>query len=139
MRGALRVMLGVVSLVSLFALPSPPPAAAGSLECASRWLNRTEQTICGDPQLMRASEQLARRLDGFASRLNFGQYLGLRHWHALRARQRGLCAADRDCIAADLRAQSRFLDRLQRCVSGNLARRACLREMLASDQESSRR
>jgi uncharacterized protein len=128
-------MFGLFGLVSLWALP----AAAGSLECGSRWLNRTEQTICGDPQLMRASEQLARRLDAFASRLNFGQYLGLRHWHAVQARQRSLCAADRDCIAAGFRAQGRFLERLRSCISGNLARRACLREMLAGDQESSRR
>jgi hypothetical protein len=88
---------------------------------------------------MRINEQLARRLDGFATRLNFGQYLGLRHWHAVQVRQRGLCAAGRDCIAAGFRAQGRFLDRLERCVAGSLARRACLREMLARDQEGSRR
>lgn len=122
------------------ALLGSPPASAGSLDCASRWLNRTEQTICGDPQLLRMDEQLTRRLASFAPRLNFGQYLGLRHWHAAQARQRGLCAAERDCIAASFRTQGRFLDRLQRCIAGgSLARRACLREVLAGDQESSRR
>ena len=133
-------MLGLVGLAQLGGLLGAPPASAGRFDCASRWLNRTEQTICGDPQLMRMDDQLALRLDGFASRLNFGQYLGLRHWHAAQARQRGQCVADRECIAASFRAQGRFLDRLQRCVSASLARRACLREvLLASEKESSRR
>jgi uncharacterized protein len=132
-------MLGVVGLAQLGALLGAPPAAAARFDCASRWLTRTEQAICGDQQLLRMDEQLARKLDSFASRLNFGQYLGLRHWHAVQARQRGQCVADRDCIAASFRAQGRFLDRLQRCVSASLARRACLREILAGDQESSRR
>ncbi len=132
-----RATLGLVGLVLpgalLAALWSGPPAAAGGLDCASRWLSRTELTICGDSQLARIDEQLARRLDGFAARLSFGQYLGLRHWHAAQARQRSQCAADRDCISASLRAQGRFLDRLQRCISGNLARRTCLRDTVASE------
>jgi uncharacterized protein len=140
MRGAQRAVLGVVGLALPGALLEAPPASAGSFDCASRWLNRTEQAICGDPQLVRMDEQLTRRLDGFASRLNFGQYLGLRHWHAVQARQRSLCATDRDCIIASFRTQGRFLDRLQRCVAGgSLARRACLREVLAGEHESSRR
>jgi len=121
------------------ALLGSPPAAVGGLDCASRWLNRTEQTICGEQQLMRTEEQLQRRLGSLAARLNFGQYLGLRHWHAVQARHRGLCAADRDCIAASFRTQGRSLDRFQRCVGGTLPRRACLREMLGSEQDSSRR
>ncbi|HXE88201.1 MAG TPA: hypothetical protein VN524_15540 [Hyphomicrobiaceae bacterium] len=132
-------MLGLVGPALLAALAGAAPPAAASLDCASRWLNRAEQVICGDPQLMRAEQQLTQRLSSFASRLNFGQYLGLRHWHAVRARQRSLCAADRECIAASLRAQGRSLDRLQRCVGGSLTRRACLREMLAAEQDSSRR
>jgi len=133
-------MLGFFSPALLgAALLGTPAAAAGSLDCASRWLNRTEQTICSDPQLMRIDEQLGRRLNSFAARLSFGQYLGLRHWHAVQSRQRGVCAADRDCIAASFRTQSRSLDRLQRCVGGSLTRRACLREMIASEHESSRR
>jgi uncharacterized protein len=132
-------MLGLVGLAQLGVLLAAPSASAGRFDCASRWLSRTEQTVCGDSQLMRLDEQLAHRLDGFASRLNFGQYLGLRHWHAAQARQRSQCLADRDCIAASFRAQGRFLDRLQRCVSASLARRACLREVLAAEQNSSRR
>jgi uncharacterized protein len=132
-------MLGLFrpTLLGAALLGSSP--AAGGLDCASRWLNRAEQTICGDPQLMRIEEQLQRRLGSLAARMSFGQYLGLRHWHAQQARQRGLCGADRDCIAASFRTQSRSLDRLQRCVGGTLTRRACLREMLASEQDSSRR
>jgi uncharacterized protein len=133
-------MLGLV-VFGLLGLTGPgaPPAAAGRSDCASQWLTRTEQTICGDPQLLRLDDQLARRLGGFAARLNFGQYLGLRHWHAVQKRQRSQCAADRDCIVASFRAQGRFLDRLQRCVSAGLARRACLRDMMRSELESSRR
>jgi uncharacterized protein len=135
MRGAWRARLGLVGLILLVT----PPASAQRLDCASPWLERTEQTICDDPQLTRMHDQLARRLGGFSARLNFGQYLGVRHWHAMQARQRALCGADRDCIVASFRAQGRFLDRLQRCASAGLARRACLREMLAAEQESSRR
>jgi uncharacterized protein len=132
-------MLGLLPLALLGMASLGAPQAHAGLDCASRWLNRTELIICSDPQLMRIEELLQRRLSGFAPRLNFGQYLGLRHWHAIQARQRALCAADRDCIAASFRAQSRSLDRLQRCVGGTLTRRACLRDMLASEQESSRR
>jgi uncharacterized protein len=132
-------MLGIVGLALPGVLLGAPPASAESFDCTSRWLSRTEETICSNPLLMRMDEQLARRLGSFASRLNFGQYLGLRHWQAVQARQRSQCSADRDCIVARFRMQERFLDRLQRCVAGNQARRACLREVLASDRESSRR
>ena len=135
MRGASRSMLGVVGL----ALLGAPSAAAGGLDCGSRWLNTAEVLICDDPQLLRMEEQLARRRNGFAQRLNFGQYLGLRHWHAAWARQRGLCEADRDCILASYRSQSRFLDRLQRCVAARLAQRTCLRELVVGERESVRR
>jgi len=136
-------MLGLVGPTLLGMLlggvAAPSQAAAGSLDCGSRWLNRAEQTICADPQLMRVETQLSQRLNSFATRLNFGQYLGLRHWHAMQTRQRSLCAADRDCIAASFRTQSRSLDRLQRCIGSSLTRRACLREMIAGEQESQRR
>jgi uncharacterized protein len=132
-------LLGALLVAFLGALLQAPQASAGSFDCASHWLNRTEATICGNPQLMRMDEQLARRLGSFALRLNFGQYLGLRHWQAVQARQRSQCSTDRDCIVARFRMQDRFLDRLQRCVAGSQARRACLREVLAGDHESSRR
>jgi uncharacterized protein len=128
----------VLSLLGL-ALLAAPAAPAASLDCSSRWLDRTELTICDDPQLARMEEQLARRLDGFALRLNFGQYLGLRHWHALWARQRGACAAERDCIAAGYRAQGLFLDRFQKCISASLARRACLRDLLGGERATMQR
>jgi uncharacterized protein len=114
-------------------------AAAGGLDCGSRWLNRAELLVCDDPQLSRTEEHLARRLDGFAQRLNFGQYLGLRHWQAMWARQRGQCEADRECILGSYRAQSRLLDRLQRCVAGRLAQRTCLRDLVTSERKSVRR
>jgi len=128
----------VLSLLGLVLLGARA-ASAGGLDCTSRWLDRTEFAICEDPQLARMEEQLARRLDSFAPRLNFGQYLGLRHWHAVWARQRSACIAERDCIAASLRAQGRFLDKFQKCIGASLARRACLRDLVASDRETMRR
>jgi uncharacterized protein len=126
MRAARRIVLTLLGLSSLGA----PAPWAGGLDCNSRWLDRTELAICDDPKLSRLEEQLSRRLDGFATRLNFGQYLGLRHWHATWARQRASCAAGRDCIAASYRAQGRFLDRFQKCINASLARRACLRDLI---------
>jgi uncharacterized protein len=115
-----------------------PAAMAASFDCNSRWLSQTEKAICDDKQLSRIDDQLARRLSGFARRLNFGQYLGLRHWHAASARRRDLCRADRACILASYRAQARFLDRLQRCVEASAWRRACLRDLLG-ERETRRR
>jgi uncharacterized protein len=112
---------------------------AASFDCSARPLTQAEITICSDPQLSRMEEQLTRRLNSLATRLNLGQYLGLRHWAAVWAKERGECESDRDCIAASLRAQGRFLDRFQRCLTGSLARRGCLRDMLAGEQESMRR
>jgi uncharacterized protein len=134
MRAARRIVLTLLGLLSLGA----PAARAGGLDCNSRWLDRTELAICDDPKLSRLEEQLSRRLDSFATRLNFGQYLGLRHWHATWRRQRGSCAVDRDCIAAGYRAQGRFLDRFQKCINASLARRACLRDLLGGERETMR-
>src|SRR5262245_49200489 len=140
MRGAAQTVLGVLGLALLGLVALGVPAATGaSLDCHARWLSRTEQTICNDPPLLRLEEQMSRRLDGIAPRLNLGQYLGLRHWHATWRKQRNDCATDRECITASFRAQSRFLDKFQRCLSASLSRRACLRDMLAGEQESMRR
>jgi uncharacterized protein len=134
MRAARRTVLTLLGLISLGA----PAALAGGLDCTSRWLDPTQLAICDSPQLSRLEEQLARRLENFATRLNFGQYLGLRHWHAMSARQRATCAADRGCIAASYRAQGRFLDRFQKCINSSLARRACLRDLLVGERETMR-
>lgn len=135
MPGATRIGLALLGVAALWT----PAATAASFDCTSRWLNRTEMTICDDPQLSRADDQLARRLRGFAQRLNFGQYLGLRYWHAAAARQRGLCRADRACILATYRSQARFLDQLQSCVDVSLSRRACLRDLLSGERATMRR
>ena len=117
-----------------------PEALAASFDCNSRWLSRTEITICDDVQLSRMDDRLARRLTALARRLNFGQYLGLRHWRAASARQRNRCRTDRACIVASYRAQERFLDQLQHCVDASLSRRSCLRELTArGDRETMRR
>jgi uncharacterized protein len=135
MGGSARILFGVIVLASLGA----PVASGASFDCRARPLTLTQSAICDDAQLSRMDEHLARRIDGLATRLNFGQYLGLRHWQAEWALQRGECDSDRDCIAANLRAQARLLDRLQRCVASSIARRGCLRDMIAGEQESMRR
>jgi uncharacterized protein len=116
-----------------------PPAGAASFDCSSRWLTPTERAICDDAQLSQMDDRLVRRLGGFAQRLNLGQYLGLRHWHATAARQRNQCRLDRACIVGSYRAQGRFLDRLQACVEGSLTRRACLRDLVSGDRATVRR
>jgi uncharacterized protein len=117
-----------------------PAAMAASFDCRSGWLSRTQITICDDVQLSRMDDRLARRLASLAKRLNFGQYLGVRHWHATSARLRDRCRTDRVCIVASYRAQERFLDRLQNCVEASLSRRTCLRELVGGeDRETMRR
>jgi uncharacterized protein len=117
-----------------------PAAMAASFDCNSRWLTRTEITICDDVHLSRMDDRLARRLSAVARRLNFGQYLGLRHWHAGAARRRSQCGTDRACIIASFRVQERFLDQLQSCIDTSLSRRTCLRELVGGgDRETMRR
>ena len=137
MRGAARrrTRQTAAGLVGLALLGAP---AASALDCEGRWLTPAEIVICTDPQLLRMEQQLSRRIKGSAGRLSFGQYLGLRHWQAVRANDRNACQDDRECIAANLRAQARFLDRLQRCVTSSPARRACLYNLLVEDRASLR-
>jgi len=118
---------------------APTAASAASFDCEARGLSRTEITICDDAQLSRIDEQMSRRVAGFARRLNYGQYLGLRHWQAMTARQRDVCGTDRSCIATHYRAQARFLERLQQCLDTSLARRGCLRNTLNHEREAVRR
>jgi uncharacterized protein len=120
-------------LLGLAAFGAP---AAWGLDCDGPLLSRAELVICADPQLLSMEKKISRRVKGNAARLSFGQYLGLRHWQASQARERDVCRADRGCIAASLRAQSRFLDRLQRCTATGLGRRRCLRNLLADERAS---
>ena len=138
MRGATRkgAKRAAAGLLGLDLLGAP---AAWCLDCSGHWLSRSEAAICDDPRLLRMEEQVVRRIKANAERLSFGQYLGLLHWHAQQAGERTACAADRRCIVASLRAQMRFLDRLQRCVSTSLGRRACLRNLLADERRRARR
>jgi len=113
------------------------PAVA--LDCAARWLDETEIAICRDPQLSRSDDQITRRITGFARRISFGQYLSLRHWHALWSEERSHCNLERACIAASYRVQVRFLDRLQQCLDVSQQRRACFRGTLTVEREALRR
>jgi len=134
MREAVRA---VVAALAISAILASPPASAASFNCNAGGLSRAEIVICTEPQLSRTEELLARRINTVARRLNYGQYLGLRHWQAESALQRNLCGPDRSCISAHLRAQSRFLDRFQQCLESRLARRGCLREALSLEREMS--
>jgi uncharacterized protein len=129
----------LLGLVALSAPSATPAAIAASFDCRSRWLSRAQITICDDVQLSRMDDRLARRLGAFARRLNFGQYLGLRHWHAGSTRQRNQCGTDRACIVASFRVQERFLDRLQYCVEASLSRRMCLRELVGGGERETMR
>jgi uncharacterized protein len=133
---ALRLLLGLLGAALIGA---PSPASAASFDCDARGLSQTEVAICEDAQLSRLDDQMARRLGGFARRLNYGQYLGLRHWRAVMAQQRNVCGDDRTCIAGHYRAQARFLERLQQCLETSLSRRGCLRNTLSNEREAVRR
>lgn len=136
MRTAAKAAAGVLGIALAWGVSA---AWAASFDCNVRGLSPAENTICGDPQLSRTDELLARKADVVARRMNYGQYLGLRHWQAAAARQRDLCGADRACITAHYRAHRRLLDRLQQCLETQFARRACLRGALAGDRETMRR
>src|SRR5262245_57465738 len=105
MRITAQLAAGLVPVALAWAAPG---ALAASFDCRGLGLSRTEIAICADQQLTRIDEQMGRRVDGFARRMNFGQYLGLRHWQSAAARQRDVCDVDRTCIAAHYRAQGRF-------------------------------
>ena len=112
---------------------------AASFDCNARKLSESETAICQDAQLSRTDDQIARRIAGLSRRLNFGQYLGLRHWQSGWAQTRDDCGADRLCLGASYRAQGRFLDRLQQCLDLAPQRRGCLRNTLNIELEAVRR
>lgn len=135
MRKTLAAGLG---LASALVWPAED-AGAASFECDGRRRSLTETTICRDAQLSRTDAQLARRLGALSRQLSFGQYLGLRHWHGAWVQDRNRCGADRVCLAAAYRTQTRFLDRLQQCLDTSPRRRTCLRTTLSGDIEARRR
>jgi uncharacterized protein len=114
-------------------------APAAGLDCNSHRLRPGEAAICHDTQLARAEDRIDRRIRGLGRRLSFGQYLGIRHWQADWAEQRGHCGPDRTCLAGTYKAQLRFLDRLQQCLDTSSVRRACLRNTLNVEREAQRR
>jgi|GEM_PF-2048988 len=136
-----RRELGIVAAAALglVGLCAPGAAQAPSFDCSARGLSRAEIAICQDAQLSRLDERLGRRLASLGRRLNFGQYLGLRHWHSGWGERRADCAGDRGCLAATYRAQGRFLDRLQQCLDTGVRRRGCLRATLGIEHETVRR
>lgn len=137
MKNAMLARLAACLALTLLWGPGIHPAA--SFDCSSRRLGETEIAICQDGQLSRAEDQISGRLAGFSRRLSFGQYLGVRHWHAGWAQERSRCGAERGCLAASYRAQIRFLDRLQQCLDTSSQRRVCLRNTLNVEREAQRR
>lgn len=124
----------LVGALALLCIPTLGTAA--SFNCSVRGLSPAEMAICGNPQLSRVDEQMARRVDGFAHRLNYGQYLGLRFWQSSQVRSRERCGADIVCLGTAYRAQMRFLDRLQQCLETSAQRRACLRTTLSAGHDA---
>jgi len=127
MRGGWRAGLAVAAAVL-----QGGDAWAASFDCDARGLSASQAAICRDPQLSRADEQMARRLEGFVNRLNYGQYVGLRFWQSAQRRYRQGCGADVVCLSASYRMQMRFLDRLQLCLEISAQRRTCLRSTLSA-------
>ncbi len=137
MRKRVQTGFAVCLGLALACVQGAEPAAA--LDCATRWLGETETAICQDATLSRTEDQVARRIGGLSRRLSYGQYLGLRHWHALWGEERGRCSLDRSCLTTSYRAQLRFLDRLQQCLDTSQQRRACFRNTLNVEREALRR
>ena len=135
----MKVESGFAACFGFALICAAGPAPAAALDCAARWLGDTEIAICRDPQLSRSEEQISRRIGGFARRVSFGQYLSLRHWHALWSEERARCSLERACMAASYRAQTRVLDRLQQCLDVNQQRRQCFRSTLTVEREALRR
>ena len=134
-----RVQAGIAACLGLALACALAARPAAALDCGARWLGQTEVAICQDAQLSRTEEQVVRRVASLARRLSFGQYLGLRHWHALWGEERGRCSLDRTCLTASYRGQIRFLDRLQQCLDTSQQRRICFRNTLNVEREALRR
>jgi uncharacterized protein len=133
-----RFTRGLAGLVALGLAAAPLAASAGSFDCSARRLEAAERAICVDSHLFRTDEHLLRRLSGFTHRLTFGQYLGLRYWHARWSDERIGCQDDRSCIAATYRTQNRLLDGLELCLDSSARRRSCLQATLG-EREARRR
>jgi len=134
-----KVQGGIAVCLGLAFASAAGGAPAVALDCAARWLGETEIAICRDPQLSRSEDQIMRRIGGLARRISFGQYLSLRHWHALWGEERARCSLGRACIASSYRMQGRFLDRLQQCLDVSQQRRGCFRTILTVEREALRR
>jgi len=137
MRKRLQAGLAAGLGLALAGVLSTGPASA--VDCRSRWLDETETAICQDANLSRTEDQVVRRIGGLSRRLSYGQYLGMRHWHALWGEERGRCSLDRGCLTTTYRTQLRFLDRLQQCLDTTQQRRACFRNTLNVEREALRR
>ena len=135
-KAAMATGTGLAMAAMLWAAPA---AWSAGFNCNARGLSRAQDAICAIPQLSRTDEQVARKADSVARRMNYGQYLGLRHWQAASATQRDLCGADRQCLTAHYRALERLLDRVQECLDTRFTKRSCLRNALGGDRETVRR
>jgi uncharacterized protein len=135
----MTVQTGFAVCLGLVLACGPGAGPAAAVDCNARWLGETEAAICQDAQLSRTEDQVARRVTTLARRLGFGQYLGLRHWHALWGEERSRCSLERTCLTVSYRAQIRFLDRLQQCLDTSQQRRGCFRSTLNVEREALRR
>lgn len=115
-----------------------PAAGAASFDCNAREISEARLLICGDIELSRTDDRVARRLRGLEKRQGLGLYLSLRYWNARANDARDECLRDRACILAVYRAQSLALDRLQACLDSGARRRSCLRAALTNEETAAK-
>ncbi len=113
-------------------------AGAASFDCNAREISEARLLICGDIELSRTDDRVARRLRGLEKRQGLGLYLSLRYWNARANDARDGCMRDRACILAVYRAQSVALDRLQACLESGARRRSCLRAALTNEETAAK-
>ncbi|MDX2202923.1 MAG: hypothetical protein NW223_09240 [Hyphomicrobiaceae bacterium] len=115
------------------ALLQPQVVHAAGFNCNARSLSETRQMICGDLELSRVDEQMARRIRTLQRRQGLGLYLSIRYWSFRAGEMRDACRRDRVCVLAAYRAQAIALDRLQGCLDTSIRKRSCPRVVLGNE------
>lgn len=113
-------------------------AQAAGFDCNARDLSETRLMICGDLELSRVDDQMARRIRALQRRQGLGLYLSIRYWSFRAGDLRDACGRDRICVLSAYRAQGFALDRLQNCLDTNLRKRSCPRAVLGNEETVSK-
>lgn len=127
---------GALALAAVAVVPAL--ARAASFDCNASDLSDTRLMICGDAELSRTDDRIARRVRALQKRQGLGLYLSMRYWSFRAGEARDACAQDRVCVLAAYRAQAIALDRLQSCLDSGMRKRSCLRAVLSSEETASK-